>query len=511
MAAPDAAHDIDALSHSVAALALEPSFPRCAVPLAGGDEPSTTIFSLLKAAHTHHRGILGFFSHRDACISLRLVCTELRREVDEYDWPPTERDIPLLAGLLSSDDPRVLLRAAKGFRRMLSTEFIALPIDGVISAGVVPRFVELLSSSDGRVRYEACWVLTNIASGNSRQIEPVLSAHAVPLLVLWLDSTHDGEREQAVWALGNIAGTNVNTRDLVIASGVIGPLIRCLMSRFSFSLILRSAWLASNLCRGKPLPKVAIAAPLLSVLIMLLTSTDSQILSDVLWALSYLCDADDDRVQVFLDSGVPITRVVTLLDHAQLIVIEPALRIVGNLARGNEHQTQVVLDAGALAPVARLLSHASRRMRKEACWLFSNVCAGTSPQVQAVIDAQIMPLLIQCTSDAEESVRRFAMYSLLNSTFGVSAEQIGALVIVGVIHAFREALLREDYPAEQNQAVEGLANILRHEPPPSAGAPSSIKRAMTEAHVPVALAQLVERRDLAAASQLLAEYFPGSP
>lgn len=60
-----------------------------------------------------------------------------------------------------------------------------------------------------------------------------------------------------------------------------------------------AVWALSNLCRGKhPPPEFSKVAPCLPVLSRLLLHTDADVLSDACWALSYLSDGPNDKIQV---------------------------------------------------------------------------------------------------------------------------------------------------------------------------------------------------------------------
>lgn len=68
--------------------------------------------------------------------------------------------------------------------------------------------------------------------------------------------------------------------------------------------------------------------------------------------------------------------------HQQSNVVSAALRAVGNIVTGDDVQTQVILNSGALPCLLHLLSSVKESVRKEACWTLSNITAGNRQQIQ---------------------------------------------------------------------------------------------------------------------------------
>ena len=127
-------------------------------------------------------------------------------------------------------------------------------------------------------------------------------------------------------------------------------------------------WALSNFCRGKPQPNLAHVEPALPHLTHLLSKGKSVVFADVCWALSYISDGDDNRIDAAMNTGVT-PMLVELLSHDDANVVTPALRTLGNFVSGNEIHTQAVVNFGILPKVLPLLSHPRKNIRKETCWL----------------------------------------------------------------------------------------------------------------------------------------------
>jgi importin subunit alpha-6/7 len=94
--------------------------------------------------------------------------------------------------------------------------------------------------------------------------------------------------------------------DMVLQAGALVPLLQLLApeNNASRSMVRNATWTLSNFCRGKPPPDFEItkgALPTLRNLIMPADGdADDEIMTDACWALSYLSDGPNDRIQVLI-------------------------------------------------------------------------------------------------------------------------------------------------------------------------------------------------------------------
>jgi len=366
----------------------------------------------------------------------------------------------------NTKDMNELFQSVQNIRKFLSMDQFPM-IGDVVDSGIVPDLIELLKKeSEPTIQFEAAWALTNIASGTQEQTKVVVNAGAVPIFVslLSVSGPDNSVREQAVWAIGNIAGDSPTLRDYVLQCGAMEPLLRLVQTEGgSITLQRNVTWTLSNFCRGNPPPKVEDVAMCLPTICGLINhkDDDTEVLTDACWAFSYFCgDCDHYRVTLMLDTGV-LNRMVQLLNHSSVSVIQPALRVVGNVVSGPDEHTQAGLSAGCLEPLKRLLEHHKKNIRKEAAWTVSNIVAGNHEQIQAVLDANmIKPMIKLSSSGTDWDTRKETCWALTNSISGSSDRQKDEIINMGCMKPLVEVCTISPDPLMQKNCLTAIKNIL---------------------------------------------------
>ena len=268
---------------------------------------------------------------------------------------------------------------------------------------------------------------------------------------------------QSAWCLGNVAGDGDRLRDIVLGFNPIAPLIQNIQNPATISLLRNCTWTLSNMCRGKPQPPLEILAPALPILAgILFQNKDIETMVDATWALSYISDGANARIQAVVDTGVvPYLTNILRSDNVQAVV--PSLRTLGNIVSGDDQQTQCVLDANVLTALVPLLSHTKKNIRKETCWLLSNIAAGTLDQLHQLVNTpRLLPrVLEQLSASSEWDVRKEACWVVSNlASVGQSDAIHQKLVEYGVIAPLCELLETADVKI-LTVAMEALECILK--------------------------------------------------
>jgi len=394
-------------------------------------------------------------------------------KIHPYDYCENNSKIELLlpyhqrsvVQALMSDVVDYQINAMVKLRKYLSLEKISNNINNVLALRMNTRFVELLKSPSPILQYETCWVITNIAAGTTEQTRTIIDAGAVPVLIELLHSENKEVRTQAAWSLGNIAGDCGEFRDIVLHGGALQPLLELWNGNDSIEsknhMLQVAMWTLANLCRWHR-SDWDVLAPAFPILRQSIYFEDTAILSETCWALSRIFHGSHPKVGYLLDLEL-CQRLVVLLKHENISVVNPVLRTLTNIAYGDDQQTQLIINAGAIPILYELLANPNGSIRLETILVLANITAGTVAQIQSVIDAGCLNRLFEILNNSKESfkIRKEACWAISNSTDVKHPQQIRTLINMGVIHVLINFLKDCLYDTTiQQKCIDALENIL---------------------------------------------------
>ncbi|KAG8479316.1 hypothetical protein CXB51_029787 [Gossypium anomalum] len=312
-------------------------------------------------------------------------------------------------------------------------------------------------------------------------IEEVIQAGVVPRFVELLGSPSDSVRKEAVWALANIADDSLRCRDLVLGHSALLPLLALLNEHAELSMLKIATRTLLVFCK----PPFYQAKLVLSTLARLTHSNDEQVLTNACWALSHLFDGTNEKIQAIIEADV-CGRLVKLLMHPSPSVITYALLTIGHIVTGDDVQTQTkdclgfvvkddlfshlwanfvtaqcVISHQVLPCLLNLLKNDyEKRIKIAACWTISNITAGNKEQIQAVIEANIISPLVYLLQNVEFDIKKQAVCAISNATSGGTHDQIRFLVSQGCIKPLCDLLNCPDSKVV-TVCLKGLENILK--------------------------------------------------
>ncbi|ORY47902.1 ARM repeat-containing protein [Rhizoclosmatium globosum] len=311
----------------------------------------------------------------------------------------------------------------KQIRRYMCVDEIPDKTERVLDLNVLPRIRELLISSTSHIQYEACWILTNIAAGNSGHTSAVVNSDFIPPLIALLTSETDQVRVQAAWALGNIAGDCKEYTQLLLDHGIIQPLLAipyriCYDRKKDIQARHVVCWVIANLCRwdNKDWKQVEPCFEVIQETV--LRFDDQDVLSEAIWAMSRIFHAKNSGCEQLIQVDL-IRKLVHGINSPRLSVQTPVLRCMTNISGDlDPSHTQVLIDAGILESIKKILSVAYNHQPAviaEVLHCLSNITAGTTSQKQAVHTVGLFRHVHDLLGSRDMKVRKEACHVLRNA------------------------------------------------------------------------------------------------
>jgi importin subunit alpha-6/7 len=228
---------------------------------------------------------------RNAAWTLSNLC----RGKPQPDWTLVAPSLPVLAGLLTSEDRELLTDAAWAISYL--SDGADDHIEAVISAGVVPRLVQLLDFESPSVQTPALRALGNIVTGSDAQTEAVLAAGGLVALHRLLTTTSKASLlKEGCWAVSNITAGSHSQIARVIEAGLLPPLVH-LLTVADFKVKKEACWALANATSARSaVPshiEALVAAGVVPPLCAILTAHDTKLTAIALDALDAILEVGE--------------------------------------------------------------------------------------------------------------------------------------------------------------------------------------------------------------------------
>lgn len=334
--------------------------------------------------------------------------------------------------------------------------------NGIIDAKMYYILIDLLKYPNGEIVSNIVWIIGNIMGNGIKYRNEILSNHKfLPYLLNILDIYIEINQNYQNMVHNLTKSQTLNQSN---------PINSIIMSREFLEIVV---WTLSNICRGRPLPPEQIIEEILPYLCKLIHYQSDGIIKNVLWAISYLTDVRvNKRLNCITQDKLLLKRVIECLNHPILMISNASLKIMGNIATGDDVQTQSILDMGVFTNIFNLIKNTKdNAIRKEAIWFVSNIAAGNETQRNNLIDetTSIFPLfyqfLLQDTISLE--IKREIIFTVGNFCQAERAygDCIYPIIELNYVSRFCDFLDPKYSSRVQEIVFETLINVL--EPAPS--------------------------------------------
>ncbi|KAH8256645.1 hypothetical protein KR026_009131, partial [Drosophila bipectinata] len=393
--------------------------------------------------------------------NINILCDSITPANNNVDINTVAKTVQKIMGFVANcDNERGHIMGLQCARKLLGC-LQDPPIDMMIQHGILPCCVDFLKRNHNpKLQLEAAWTLTNVTSGNTEQTMAVVKSGAVAPLMALLRSESTDVVEQVLWALSNISA---ECRDLVYGLNIIDEIMPLLEVKGPITYNRNLTWLISILCRSEmdsaSFAKICKFLP--HLMCQLCNPLELGILSNTIWAFTYLTDHSVHQTQVVLETGALPWIVGQLTIQTHISVLMPALRCVENVIAKTEDFGNYAISVGCLPYLGNLLEHEKPMVVKRTVCIFTQLSYNQN-QIQAMLEAKIYAQLAKILSNGDFRIQREVVVCICNTiTFGTPHQTIAMVDEYDIFLPFIKLLDSQDTRILIRilTGIEGLFNL----------------------------------------------------
>jgi importin subunit alpha-1 len=335
---------------------------------------------------------------------------------------PANLRLPEMTEALMNGTHSEMIEALKEFRRMSAIEENPF-LQDIVDCGVIPRFCDLLSSSERIIQYEVAWILTNISSGPSEYVSMILDSGVLPTLMkLATSSPGQNVSMQSIWCIGNITGdTNPSIKEVCYHLGVVGCLVEIIRSSRSIETTRQAMWALSNLLNVKESPGIDHIAASIAAITNFILSGDREVFQYTMSAIEHISAMSGcDAIGMVCNSHIPrnLRLIFDRFDRENSFPnngIQYSLcKILSNIATGTNEQTGMIVTQPIIGCMMKMFVDGASHIRKEIAFCLSNVVCGPRSHIDIIITSQFVKYIVSHILSFDYSVKRECMWMMCN-------------------------------------------------------------------------------------------------
>lgn len=205
---------------------------------------------------------------------------------------------------------------------------------------------------------------------------------------------------------------------VVIDAGIVPKLVHLCTAEGYPKLQYEAAWALTNIASGSTLQtKAVIDAGAVPIFVRLLMSPDENVREQCIWALGNIAGDSPDHRDMVLRAGALAPLMENVARTSKLSVLRNATWTLSNFTRGKP-QPDFALVGPALPCLARLLMGTDEEVLTDACWAISYLSDGAHEKVNAILQCNVMARLVELMGHSNASIQTPALRTIGNIATG---------------------------------------------------------------------------------------------